>query len=125
MKVLLSWLRDYVDIDCGADEVAEILGIDQQEVENAFIQAQNEFFNSGSFAPREDWSSDNLPPDRVPPEGFPEGMEPSERLPEGMTPTVGGSLPEPILTRMAEILNIDQQTLEDAIAQVQSTDGAQ
>ncbi|MFC2013774.1 hypothetical protein ACFLU8_02705 [Chloroflexota bacterium] len=42
-----------------------------------------------------------------------------------MGPPTGGQLPEALLAKMAEILNIDQQTLEDAFAQAQSANNPQ
>ena len=105
------------------DEVAKILGINEQEVENAFNQARNELADDGLMNRREGWPPGMLPPDGSPPEGLPEGMERSagRRFPEGMEPPVRGRLPEPLLARMAEILNIDQQELADAFTQVQGT----
>ncbi len=94
------------------DGVAKILGIDPQELENAYIQARNELADSGLMGP--------------PPGGFPEGMgPPPEGFPEGMGPPMGGPLPEPLLARMAEILKVDQQELADAFAQVQGSANTQ
>lgn len=81
-------------------EVAEILGINQQELENAFTQARDELGDGGLPAsPRE------RPPDGPPPDGSPPATEP---------------LPEALLAKMAEILGIEQQKLEDAFAQARS-----
>ena len=102
-------------------EVAEILGIDAEEVENAFLRARSELAEGSSFAPRTKESPDGSLRERVPPERLPEGKEPSE----GMRTPVGRQLPEPILAKMAEILSIDQQQLEDAFAQAQGESNTQ
>jgi len=91
------------------DEVAEVLGIEQQKLEDVFAQAQSEM--------RANMSGNGQPP------ATPRG-EPSTGVPPaGMSP--GPGLPDDLLARVAEILNIDQQRLEDAFAQAQSTDSAQ
>lgn len=86
-------------------EVAEVLGIDQQKLEDAFDQARSEM--------QANMSGDEQPPsapqNASPPEGTP---------PEGMPPGPGFS--GDLLARVAEILDIDQQTLENAFAKVQS-----
>ncbi len=97
------------------DEVAKILGIEQQELENAFTQASNEMGEGGFLAPPGEWAPNGTPPDGSPPEGLPRDME----------PTAPEALPEALLSKMADILNIDQQTLEDAFAQARSTNSAQ
>jgi len=97
------------------DEVANILGIEQQELENAFNQARNEMGNGGLLSPPGEWAPDSQPPDGSPPEGLPRGME----------PPAGRALTEALLARMADILNIDRQMLEDAFAEAWSTDSAQ
>ena len=102
------------------DEVAEILGIEQQELENAFIQASNETGEGGFLATPGEWAPNGTPPDGTPPDG-----SPPDRLPRDMGPTAPEALPEALLSRMAEILNIDQQTLKDAFAQARSTNSAQ
>lgn len=98
--------------------VAEILGIDQQELEDAFAQAQSELVAS-------------MPEDRQPPRGMPPGDMPSEdMLPEDMPPedtspgdmppggmSPGMGLPDDLLAWVAEILGIDQQELADAVEQ--------
>jgi len=97
------------------DGVAKILGIEQQELENAFTQASNEMGEGGFLAPPGEWAPNGTPPDGSPPEGLPRDME----------PTAPEALPEALLSKMADILNIDQQTLEDAFAQARSTNSAQ
>jgi hypothetical protein len=96
------------------DEVAEILGIEQQELENALTQARDELGDGGLRVLPEEWTPDDPPPDGSPPEG----------LPGSMGPPTGRPLPEALLARMAEILNIDQQTLEDAFAHAHNTDNS-
>ena len=109
-------MPDRMQMQMPLDEVTEILGIDQQELENAFTQAREEIVDSGHLNPSGEQLSNNPLPDGSPPEGLPRGME----------PPAGRQLPdEALIARMAEILNIDQQSLEDAFAQAQSTDSAQ
>jgi hypothetical protein len=110
------------------DKVAEILGIDQQEVEDAFTQARSQMADDTFLAPREERSSSEegwSPPEEWSREDSPFGESPPEWPSEGRGSPAGGLLPEALLARMAEILNIGQQTLEDAFAQAQSADGAQ
>ena len=107
------------------DEVAKILGIEQQVLENAFIQASNEIGEGGFLAPPGEWAPNGTPPDGSPPDGIPPDGSPPDGLPRDMEPTAPEALPEALLSRMAEILNIDQQTLEDAFAQAWSTNSAQ
>jgi hypothetical protein len=96
-------------------KLAEALDIDQQTLKDAFAQAQSEMQASMP----ENTSLPGTPPDATPPEGIPpEGMPPEGTPPEGMSP--GPGLPSDLLARVAEILGIDQQTLEDAFAAVQS-----
>jgi hypothetical protein len=80
-------------------EVAEILGIDQQDLENAFATAQNEVAGNGM----------PVLPDESEPDGTP---------PQGDSPPAREQLSDDILSRVSEILGIDQQDLEDAFAQV-------
>ena len=90
--------------------MAKILGIDQQELENALIRAQNQLADSGLMAPSGERLADRPLSDRSPP----------ERLPRGIGPSVGRPFPEALLARMDQIPNIDQQRLEDAFDQSQS-----
>jgi hypothetical protein len=117
---------DRIQMQMPLDEVAKSLGIDQQELENAFIQAQNELGDGGFVAPPGE-SAQGSPPDRLPPEGeLPQHMEPPEtRPPRGEEPPKGKALPEAILAKMAEILSIDQQTLEDAFGKAWTNDNIQ
>jgi hypothetical protein len=97
------------------DEVAAILGIKPQELEDAFNQAMSEMFGEGQMP-----SGENIP-EGTPPEGtMPEGEPPEGKLPEG-TPPEGqpGMMSEELLARVAEILDIDLETLQDAFTQVQ------
>jgi hypothetical protein len=84
-------------------KVAEILGISQQKLEDAFAQAQSEMAES-RFGDEQQPG----PPGGEPPTGVPS---------EGMPPAQG--FPTDLLARVAEILGIEQQTLADAFAQVQ------
>jgi hypothetical protein len=105
------------------EELGRILGIEPEKVEAAFRQAMEETFSAAGTFPGEDV------PDRQPPEDFnreppgfdgerPEGMLEDER-PEGRSGRQPG-IPEEVLTRVAEILNIGLQELEDAISQLES-----
>ena len=76
-------------------EVAQILGIEQPKIEEAFAQAQSEL--------RETPQQDGTPQDR----------DPQDRQ-------AGGLMNDELMARVAEILGIEQQRLEDAFAQVQS-----
>ena len=61
-----------------------------------------EMADSGHMAPREERPpADDTPPDGPPPEGLPGRIEPA----------AGRPLPEALLVKMAEILNLDQQRL--------------
>lgn len=85
-------------------KVAEILGISQQELEDAFAQTQSEMAASRS--------GNEQPP------ATPRGEPPTDLPSEGMPPAPG--FPTDLLARVAEILGFEQQTLADAFAQVQS-----
>jgi hypothetical protein len=92
--------------------VAEILGIDQEQVADAFEQAQGEMTES--------MPGDRQPPSTPPNDGPPEGMSPEDMPPEGMPSedmSPGLGLPDDLLARVAEILGIDQQELSDAVEQ--------
>ena len=108
------------------EELGDILGIDPEKLEDAFSQAMREAF-SGEGKP------DRQPPegfeDRQPPEDFdrepPEfGDAPPENMPEGDRPIDGldrqSGMSEEVLTRVAKILDISLQELEDAISQLGS-----
>jgi DNA-binding transcriptional MocR family regulator len=84
-------------------KVAEILGISQQKLEDAFAQAQSEMAASR--------------PGNEQPPFTPRGEPPTGVPSEGMPPAQG--FPTDLLARVAEILGIEQQTLADAFAQVQ------
>jgi uncharacterized protein (DUF2126 family) len=91
--------------------VAEILGIDQEQVADAFEQAQSEMM--------EGMPGDGQPLGATPPEGMPpEDMSPEDMPSGGMPPGLG--LADDLLARVAEILGIDQQDLADAVKQAQS-----
>ena len=111
------------------DKVAEILSIGPQEVEDAFIQAQEEVFGSDSSNKREGWSNpEGLPSNGRPTNGFPgerpEGIDPPDgtEFPEKQLPRSNMGLPKSLIARMAEILDIDQQTLNNAFTQARSND---
>jgi hypothetical protein len=85
------------------DEVAGIIGVEPEVLQDAFAQAMSEVFE------------DSQPPDMPegpPPEGTPPDMQGGP--PSGQD----GMMPDELLARVAEILGIDQQVLEDAFAQV-------
>jgi len=75
-------------------EVAQILGIEQSKLEEAFAQAQSEL--------RE----------RLQQDGAPQDINPQDMQP-------GGLMNDELMPRVAEILGVEQQRLEDAFAQVQ------
>jgi len=88
-------------------QVAAILGISQQKLEDAFAQARSELGNKG------------LP---TTPGGTGQPIPPSDN----QTPAPSGkegspSLPKDLLAKVAEILGTDQQTLENAFAKVQGS----
>jgi hypothetical protein len=99
-------------IDMG--ELSGILGINEENLAEAFSQAMSEMFENRASL-RED-AGDWQPPEennRQPPADMPD---------TGQNPTPGEdsfqrafTLPVEVLDRGAEILNIDQQELEDAI----------
>lgn len=86
-------------------QVAAILGISQQKLEDAFTQARSEM-------------QANMPENTQPPSVPQNAAPPAGTPPTGMT--AGPGLPSDLLAKVAEILGIDQQTLEDAFAKVQS-----
>lgn len=110
-ETMMNGNRERMMSGMNLDKVAERLGIDSHDVEDAFNQAQEELFNSDSFNKRE-----GLPSDGTLPEGFP------EEKPEEISPQRNFKLPESFIARMAEILNIDQQTLNNAFTHSRSTD---
>jgi len=104
------------------DQVATILGIETTELEDAINQAISEMFAEGEMPSAGDMPA-GTPPEGTMPEGEPpEGGPPEGEFPQG-TPPQGqmGMISEELLARVAEILGIDQQTLEDAFTQAQET----
>ena len=115
--------------------VAEILDIDQQDLADAFEQAQGEMIEdmpedmlppegtSPEDTPRDgeplgDMPEDTQPPEDMSPEDVPEdGMLPGDMSQGGMPSGIG--LSEELLARVAELLDIDQQKLVDALEQAQ------
>lgn len=115
--------------------VAEMLDIDQQDLADAFEQAQSEVMGDmpEDMQLPEDMSPEDMPEDMQPPEGMPpedmpedmpeDGMPPGDMHQGGMSPGMG--LSEDLLARVAEILDIDQQELADAIELAQEEIGGE
>jgi uncharacterized protein (DUF2126 family) len=98
--------------------VAEILGIDQEQVANAFEQAQSELATmSGDRQPSSAPPGDGPQEGTSPPDMPSEGMPSEDMFPGDMSPGFG--LPDELLASAAEILGIDQQELADAVEQAQ------
>lgn len=81
--------------------VAEILGVSQQELEEAFSQARSEMIKN---------RGDNFPPP---------GMQGG---PPGDIPRTGG-VPPQLVKRIAQILGIEEERVADALAQAQTEMG--
>ena len=105
------------------EKLGGILGIEPEELEAAFSQAIRDAFSSDGTFPREDVTGGQPPGDfnGEPPEF---SGEPPDDMPDGERPEGGferqPGIPEEVMTRVAEILNIDLQELENAISQLGS-----
>jgi hypothetical protein len=92
------------------DEVAGIIGVEPEVLQNAFAQAMSEVFEN-SQPPSGEGMPEGPPTEGTPPE-MPD-------IQDGPPEMQGGMTSDELLARVAEILNIDQQELEDAFAQAQ------
>jgi len=94
-------------------KIAAILGIDQQKLENALIQARSELGGNKTFSP----PAGAMPPSSTPPAGTVMPSLPANATGQPQNGAPQAAMSNELMAKLASILNIDQQKIEDAFAQ--------